>query len=61
MKLESRVERLEKNIVHKTEVWLTLFDDDDEQAAIERHERKTGVRLDPASVHWIRISFLDAD
>jgi len=61
MKLESRVDRLEENIAPRKEVWLTLINDNDKQEALERHEQKTGVRLDPSSVKWIRITFLDPD
>lgn len=56
-----RVEHLEESIIPKRDVWLTLINDDDEQVAIERHERKTGVRLDASWVNWVRVRIHDVE
>jgi hypothetical protein len=61
MKLAGRVEQLEEKANPRKRVWLTLFNDEDENEAIDKYEQNTGIRLDPSSVSWIRIEIHDAD
>jgi hypothetical protein len=61
MKLNGRLEELEERVNPRRKVWLTLLNDEDENDAIERYEHRTGVRLDPETVRWIRIEIHDPD
>jgi hypothetical protein len=61
MRITGRLEELEERANSKKAVWLTLINDEDENEAIEKHEQRTGVQVDPANVRWIRIEIHDPD